>query len=283
MAPERVTVTIRSSTGEEAPLTVQDAMRQLLDFFDLLSAAGGEEGKVISWRLVEVSMASPLSATAEAFSDVPGILAQTIARQEKDQVSQLFREITEQGQVPQWMDDATRTKARAFFNRNLNGIGRTDIKFDDRAPLVIVVERSARAAIAAFETADRFETEDLSRSEMGSVEGNVIRLETYHGQPALRIQERLHGTQIPCVLSAALAENIGHHHDWAEVWTGRRVLVTGELRFRSAGHIGRVYATNIHPIDETNLTYEDISDPHFTNGLSAQEYLSHLWEEDEVG
>jgi hypothetical protein len=283
MAPERVTVTIQSSTGEAAPLTVRDAMRQLLDFFDLLSAAGGEEGKLVSWRLVDVSMASPLSATAEAFSDIPGILAETVARREKSKVSHLFSEVTERGQVPEWMDDATRAKARSFFNRNLNGIGRTAIKFDDRAPLVVVVERSARAAIAAFETAERLETEDLSRSEIGSVEGNVIRLETYHGQPTLRIQERLHGTSIPCVLSAALAASIGHQHDWAEVWTGRRVLVSGELRFRPAGHVGRVYATNIQPIDDRDLTYEEISDPNFTNGLSAREYLSHLWEEDEVG
>jgi hypothetical protein len=118
---------------------------------------------------------------------------------------------------------------------------------------------------------------------MGSVEGNVIRLETYHGQPALRLQERLYGDQFPCVLSEALAEQIGHQHDWSEVWTGRRVLVSGELRFRPAGHIGRVYATNIQPIDARQLTYDDISDRNFTNGLSTREYLSHLWEEDEVG
>jgi hypothetical protein len=284
MTPERVTVTIRSSTGEEAPLTVQDAMRQILDFFDLLSAAGGEEGKVVSWRLIAVSMTSPLSATAQAFSDAPGILAETVARREKNQLSNLFREITEQGDVPDWMDDATRAKARAFFNRNLNGIGRTDIKFDEEAPLTVIVERSARTAISAFERSERVEAEDdLSRSEIGSVEGNVIRLETYHGQPAIRLQERLHGWQFPCVLSPPLADHIGHQHDWAEVWTGRRVQVSGQILFRAAGHIGRVYATEIKLIDERRLTYADISDPNFTNGLSARDYLNQLWEEDEVG
>jgi len=284
MAPERVTVTIRSSTGEEAPLTVQDAMRQILDFFDLLSAAGGEEGKVVSWRLIAVSMTSPLSATAQAFSDAPGILAETVARREKNQLSHLFREITEQGDVPEWMDDATRAKARAFFNRNLNGIGRTDIKFDEEAPLTIIVERSARTAISAFERSERAEAEDdLSRSEIGSIEGNIIRLDRYHGQAAIRLQERLHGWQFPCVLSPSLADNIGPQHDWAEVWTGRRVQVSGRILFRPAGHIGRVYATDIKPIDERRLTYADISDPNFTNGLSARDYLNQLWEEDEVG
>lgn len=283
MAPERITVTIRSSTGDQEPLTVQDAMRQILDFFDLLSAAGGKEGKVVSWRLIAVSMASPLSATAQAFSDAPGILAETVARREKDQLSHSFREITEQGDVPEWMDDATRAKARAFFNRNLNGIGRTDIKFDEESPLTVIVERSARMAISAFERSDAEAEDDLSRWEIGSVEGNIIRLDTYHGQPAIRLQERLHGWQFPCVLSPSLADNIGHQHDWAEVWTGRRIQVSGEILFRAAGHIGRMYANDIKPIDERRLTYADISDPNFTNGLSARDYLNQLWEEDEVG
>ena len=71
MAPERVTISIVSSAGEDGPLTVDDATRQILDFFEMLSAAGGEDGKLISWRLVSVSMRSPLSVTAEPFSDVP--------------------------------------------------------------------------------------------------------------------------------------------------------------------------------------------------------------------
>jgi hypothetical protein len=284
MTPERVTVTIQSSAGREAPLTVQDAMRQILDFFDLLSAAGGEEGKVVTWRLVDVSMGSPLSATAQAFSDVPGILAETVARREKDQLSYFFQEVMEKGRIPEWVDDAIRAKARSFFHRNLNGVGRTDIKFDENIPSTVIVERSARTAISAFEYFEQVDLDaDLSRSEIGSVEGNIISLDTYYGQPAIRLEERLHGLQFPCVLSSSLAEQVGHQHDWAEVWTGRRVQVSGRILFRPAGHIGRVYATDIKPVDHRRLTYADIADPNFTNGLSPREYLSRLWEDDEVG
>ena len=83
MAPERVTVTISSSAGESEPLTVTDAMRQILDFFDLLATAGGKDGNLISWQLVAISMNSPLKATAQAISRVPGVLAEPIARREK--------------------------------------------------------------------------------------------------------------------------------------------------------------------------------------------------------
>ena len=282
MTPERVTVTIRSSAGEAAPLTVQDAMHQILDFFDLLSAAGGEEGKVVSWRLVEVSMASPLSATAEPFSDVPGVQPDVIAHQEKERVLSSIREITEAGQIPAWMDAASRTLARSLFNRTLNGIGRTDIKFDNQKSVATIVERTAKLAIAALDAADRRHEveEDLSRSEIGSLEGNIIRLETYHGQPAIRLLERITNRDIPCVLSLSLAEQIGPQHNWAEVWTGRRVLVVGEILFRPTGQIGRVCADAIHPIDARQLAYADISDRNFTNGLPVQKYLSQLWEDE---
>lgn len=155
------------------------------------------------------------------------------------------------------------------------------------APVIVIAERSARAAIFALEASDRAfideaQSEDLSRSEMGSVEGDVIQLTTYHGQPAIRLRERLHGWDVPCVLSAQLAERIGHEHGWFEVWAGRRIQVIGELLFRREGHIGRVIATDIKPVDSRPLTHAEIADRNFTGGLPVRDYLDQLWE-DEVG
>ena len=286
MAPERVTVTIRSSFGEDAPLTVQDATRQLLDFFELLSAAGGEGGDVISWRLVSVSLESPLTATAEAFSTAPDVPPEPIARIEKAQLASTLRGIME-GHTPDWMGSATLARARRFFERNLNGIGRTDVKFDDETPLVIIAERGARVAVSVLAKTEQprelpAHGEDLSRSEIGSVEGDIIELTTYYGQPAIRLRERLHGWDIPCVLSTTLAERIGHDHDWLEVWGGRRVQVSGEIIFGLDGRIRRVNAMNIQSVHSRPVSFSDIADPNFTGGLPIREYLRHLWD-DEVG
>jgi len=282
MATERVTVTIRPSAGEAGLLRVQDAMHQILDFFDLLSAAGGEDSKAVSWRLVDVSMASPLTATAEAFSDVPGVQAEMIARREKGRLVTSIREITESRRIPAWMDSSARAKARALFNRNLNEIGRTDIKFDEQTPITIISERSARTALVVLDSPDKAQhgEDDLSRSEMGSVEGSIIRLETYHGRPSIRLAERVTDKEISCILSPSLAQQIGPQHNWTEVWVGRRVLVVGEIFFGSAGQIARVYATDVRPIDARRLSYSDIADRNFTNGLSVREYLNNLWEDD---
>lgn len=285
MAPETVTVTIRSSVGEDAPLTVDDAMRQILDFFQLLEAAGGEEAALIAWQLVEISINSPLHATARAVAKVPGIDVAPIARREKNALAHSIEDMVLHAEVPDWMDDATRARAKSLFARNTNGIGRTDIQFYEDTPLTIIDQRTARAAVTAIDQAEKVRTvprQDLSRIEMGSVEGDVLVTGPYRGQPAIQIRERLSGSEIWCVFSPELAETAGPQHSWAETWTNRRVFVTGQITFSRDGRIRHVYALGMEDVDPKPLTYKDIADPNFTGGLGVSEYISSLWEE-EVG
>src|ERR1700730_10720068 len=99
MDPESVTVTIVSNTGEDGALSVEDAMCQILDFFALLAAAGGEDAYLVSWPLVDVSMKSPLRATAVAISRVPGIEAAPIARTEKLRLARSLDDIIKSHRV----------------------------------------------------------------------------------------------------------------------------------------------------------------------------------------
>jgi len=70
----RITVTVESSLGEDGPLTVEDGLGQILDFFDLMTVAGDHFTQGVGWSLVSVTKNSPLMATAEAFSTHPGVL-----------------------------------------------------------------------------------------------------------------------------------------------------------------------------------------------------------------
>jgi hypothetical protein len=280
---ETVTVVIRSSVGDDAPLTVNDAMRQILDFFELLSAAGGDEGSFIDWQLVEVAMRSPLSATAEAISKEPGVPAEPIARREKVTLASSIEDMVLRSAVPTWMNEHARETAKALFARNMNGIGRTDIQFERDAPLTIIDQRQARVAISAIE---RFEKEllslqeDLTRIEMGSVEGNVLWTGSYRGNPAIQVRERMTGADVWCVFVTELAEKIGPRYSWATTWTNRHVLVTGQIIYSRDGNIRNVYASYIEDIDARPITYKDIADPNFTGGLGASKYIESLWEED---
>jgi hypothetical protein len=285
MVPERVTISIISSAGEDAPLTVDDATRQILDFFEMLTAAGGEEGKLVSWRLVSVSMKSPLSVTAEPFSDVPGIPVEEIARREKASLSADLREITTRRRVPPSMPRLVRRRARSFFERNTRRIGRTDILFDEQSPPLIIEERMALAATSVLDAASVDEappSRDLTRTEVGSVEGYLVETATFYGRPAVRIRERITGVEVICILSDDLAERIGPEHNWREIWQSRRVLISGEISYRQDGSVARIRAHDMATIDARQLDYADIADPNFSGGLSPPDYLRAIWEE-EVG
>lgn len=280
MAPETITVTIRSSAGENAPLTVDDAMRQLLDIFQLLEAAGGDDAALIVWQLVEISMNSPLHATARAVAKVPGIEVEPIARREKAAVAHSIEDLVVRAEVSDWMDDSTRKRAKTLFARNANGIGRTDIQFYEDAPPTIIDQKQARTAVAAIEKAESGKLPALT--EMGSVEGDVLVTGPYRHQPAIQIRERLSGSEIWCVFAPELAERAGPQHSWAETWTNRRVLVTGKITYSNSRErqIRLVYAVSMEDVDPRPLTYNDIADPNFTGGLGVPEYIDSLWEED---
>jgi hypothetical protein len=239
---------------------------------------------LLSWRLVSISMDSPLSLTAEPFSDIPGTPVDAIARQEKAALSTSLHEMTTAGHVPEWTGNSLRKPARSFFLRHMNGIGRTDVRFNEHEAPIVIVERSARIAASALEQAaqEKPPAGDLTRTEIGLIEGQVIEATTFYGQPAIRVKDRLTSTEVTCILSAELAERVGPLHDWNDVWRGRHVSVSGEIFYRQDGTVTRVRASEILNIDASQLEYADIADPNFTGGLSPADYVRTLWEE-EVG
>ena len=65
-----------------------------------------------------------------------------------------------------------------------------------------------------------------------------------------------------------------------DVWAGARVRVFGLLHFRRLGIIEHVDATNVEILDTENLpSIDDIVDPTFTGGLTAEEFLRRLRDE----
>lgn len=284
MPPERVTITVRPSTGDEGPLSVADGLRQVLDFFDLLTAAqGGPDGEVVSWRLVAISKTSPLSATAEAYASITGVAPEIVARRGKARVADALRAITSGNRPPDWLDGVALIKTRALLERNLNGIGRTDISFDEAEQVpAIIVERSARTALVALDKMElekRAATEDLSHSEIGSLEGTIAGVTTFHGRPAIHLRESLRGDILWCVLSTEAAAELKATHSWGEVWEGRRVLVSGEIVYKKDGQPSRVNEASLAPIDGRPVNYDEIARPGILGGMTPSEYIESQWGE----
>jgi hypothetical protein len=285
MANHRVTVTVRSRIGDEGPLTVADAMRQVLDFFLLLEAAQTDEqgGKQVSWQLVHVSMESPFEASAEPFAVEAGVPADLIGRRAGYRVAISLEEITARGTVPDWMDESARERLRRIFKRNLNGVGRTDFRIGSEIPVVAIVEKTARAGLRALERdalEDEAKREDLSRSEYGSIEGDVAETTTYYHRPALTVRDRLTGQDVMCILTPELAGAIGAEHNWQEVWDARRVIVSGEVFYSAKGLPERVNVVDFRVVEPKEIAASAIFDSGFTAGMTSAEYIDKLREGD---
>ncbi len=281
---ERVTVVIRSSLGEDGPLTIRDAMRQILGIFDLLTRAQAEGDDKVLWQLVDISMASPLTATAEAFSEEPGYPVDPVVRAAKERLSASFATLIAGGIAPSWMDETTLEAFREIFERTRNGIGQTDIQlFPDASPIAIVRE-SARMGILAIDRTrleEEARTEDLSHREIGSIEGVVTDATTYYRRPAIRIRERIEGRIILGLLNPELAAKVGDSHNWREVWDGQRVVVHGELFYGPNGKVSSINIRDIVPIKERLMEAQQIYDPGITGDMKVSEYIDNLWAEED--
>lgn len=263
-----------------------DGLRQVLDFFDLLTAAqGGPDGALVSWRLVAISKSSPLSATGEAYATMTGVAPEIVARRGKARVAEAFGALISGDEAPEWLEGIALIKTKTMLERNLNGIGRTDVDFNFAGNVpTIIVERSARAGLIAIDRLElkrRANTEDLSHSEIGSLEGTVAGVTTYHGRPAVQIRESLRGEFVTCVLSDDAAAELKNTHQWGEVWEGRRVLAAGEIIYRKDGRPARVNDAAVTPIDVPRLNHDEIGRPGFLGGMTPRDYLDAFWEDDD--
>lgn len=282
MAARRVTVTVESSLGEDGPLTVKDGLGQVLDFFELMTLTGEHFSQSVGWSLISVSKNSPLMATAEAFSTMPGVVIDDAARHIKYFVSDALKTIMAGQTAPDWMSVVARDKTRGLLKRNLNGVGRTNIIFDDDEAPSVIVERTARLGLNSLDRVNldlAANEPDLSHSALGSVEGILESLATYYGKPAVRMRERVSGRPVHCVLSDDLTRDVGRQRVWQEVWTGRRVRAVGKIFYKQDGTISRVLASDLISVEPGPVQDKDLL-PALEKGISPQEYLRSIWSRD---
>lgn len=279
---EKVTVTVRASGAHPDVLTVQDAMRQVLDFFDLLSPEEENQDQV-AWRLSYASTNSPFTAQGEAVSLLKDVDVTVIARIQK---AELVRNLAalDKGELPtRFKEKKSSEILKNLLRRNLNGVGSTEIKlFDDMPPLVIT-PRVAEIVLNNLEIKENIiPTIDLrfgrAREERGSLDGYFLDVGFHYNQPAIKIFERKSRSVIWCRVDQSMRDQIASEADYNDVWNRQRIRVKGRIRYDRDGRIVQVIATKIERITSNNTRLEDILDVDFTGGLSATEYLDLLRE-----
>lgn len=266
---ERMTVVVNGRDG----LTVEDAMRQVLETFELLMRADPVSLGAIEWQLVSASTNSPLTVIAEAKATRPGVNVAEAARGQKSEFRRCISELRT-GKVPSaWNSLDNRRRAKAWLQRTHNGISTTRIDTDQRDEPIDVTAQDAQIAEPALDLPPLL---GKPRVQIGSVEGFLISVETHYHKPAIRIRDRRTGSDVLCIVPEEFRAKISGEAGFEDVWKERRVVVRGRVHYDSAGKIEKVTATTVHTVESRSIELSAIKDPDFTSGLTAEEYLDKL-------
>jgi hypothetical protein len=273
--PELVKITVRASDAHPDVLTVQDAMRQVLDVFALLKS-GAKDESGLEWNLLRASTNSPFQVDGEAVSLRPSVDITVVARAQKMSLARNLREVIH-GKLPDDPDFEVRV-VKGLMARNLNGIGATEIDLGI-GETIIVTPVIARAAMQTIEKRSPSTLYDMPhpREEIGSIEGTLSTLGTHWNAPAVRVHDYRTKSLVWCRLSAQLQKEFDGKTTFDDVWRHRRVRVRGRIKYDLDGGIDYVLATDILKQEErAAVPIERLRDPDFTGGLSIGEYLDRF-------
>ena len=260
-------------------MTVQDAMQQVLDSIELVVASAIDDARPkFKWCLVSATMSSPFRTVAEAASanpqEWPDI--ELDAHQARERSYELLSAVLDDRALPDWTTSSIRKRLKVLLERNVNGASQADVVLlDNKAPLKLVTDR-AEAALEVISHSE-FAAEYWHSKNLGTIEGNVIETIKHYGKPAFKLLHRISGEKILCVIPNDRVEQIGTEHNWGEVWTGQRCVVSGAIERQGTGKITQLTVDEIHPVTVGEVDIDNIADP--TGGQSPQRHLGDLWGE----
>lgn len=275
MKPKKITV--EASQDHPDILDVRDAMRQVLDYFDLLTDQGQPN---VVWNLTFASTNSPFTAEGTPVDLRTRAAAYGLMSPFVDRVERGLRRMADGEQVDADFPAEKMEAAQRLLKRNLNGIGRTKISVSGTDVPVEINGPNARLALEIMQGAGNpiydYLFGSFARKEVGSIEGRIVDLGTDYDEPKITLKEHRTGREIPCRISRDAHDEIAGILTAGDVWQHRRVRVRGVLNFDPTGKLVRVFDGKIAYIDPKEVTVADLHDADFAGGLPAYDYLERL-------
>lgn len=275
--PVRLTIKGAGEAGDNAP-PVEDLLGQLSDYVEILKgvekAIGDDHGNQIVWRVTDAERENPISFELTPTPAVPGVfIGQRAADIER--IAQTGLVALRNGDTrPPYFTDDTLAKARRMHARVRNGLADTVISAPDVDDDPIVID--ATVAINVERAFDELKAAaPVPYRELGSVEGYVSKAELDgHGRAVLRFWARTNGAEIKAIATGEAFKQLEELR-LSDVWHGVRVRVYGTISYKHLGVIDGLSATGIEVLDRVELPgIDDIVDPTFTGGLSAEQFLA---------
>jgi hypothetical protein len=272
--PERVVVIVSPQDGQ-LNLTVEDAMRQVLDAFGLLERSGPANHGVV-WRLIEAKTNSPpFSVIAEASSLIPNVNIDEAASAQARSFAYSIKELKAGRPSNDWTQADAEEIAAGLFQRLTHSIN-TEIRVSGEASIFLTKADSPIAANALEYPDTAVERKARTKSQIGSIDGVICNVTTHRKKPAIVVQERKSHRKIACLISEARADNISRDNNFSDVWKHCRVVVRGVLLYNNYGDILRIENATISRHETKDVTLDQIKDSNFTNGMKSLDYLDKL-------
>ena len=225
-----------------------DSVRQLLALIDGLKTENGD----LDWRLMSVSLNSPLRAELRAFTpngeDVSDARIMDAANRGFEVLAAINDNLSGVRGPLTTMDTPARNRLKAFLQPLKGRTGRVSVSLPGGFDYS-VTSAGAEAALEQIVGLERRPTPPMP--ELGAVEGQIREVTTYYGRPAIRLARDLTDETVLCVFNAAAIQELGAEHTLAEVWGGRRVEVSGKLFFSPEARLMRVDATSMRGLTES--------------------------------
>lgn len=275
--PVRMTIKGAGEAGSNAP-TVDDLFDQVRDYVEMLKgvekALADDHGNQIVWRVTDAERENPISFELTPTPVIPGVFIDARAADIERITRVGFLALRKGDTRPPYFTDDTIARARRMHARVMNGLADTVITTPDVDGDPIVIDHAVATNVErAFDTQKA--AAPIPYRELGSVEGFVSKAELDgKGRAVLRFWARTNGAEIKAIATGEAFKQLEELR-LSEVWRGVRVRVYGTISYKSLGVVDGLSATGIEVLDRTPLPgIDDIVDPSFTGGLSAEEFLA---------
>ena len=275
--PVRLTIKGSGEVGDNAP-TVDDLLGQVADFVEILKglekALGDDQGNQIIWRVTDAERQNPISFELTPTPINPAIFIGDRAA-DIERIARAGLVALRNGDTrPAYFNEDTLAKAKRMHARVRNGLSDTVIDTPDTDLEPMIIDAAAAANVERAFDAKRAAA-PVSYRELGSVEGFVSKAELDGmGRAVLRFWARTNGAEIKAIATGEAFKQLEEMR-LSDVWRGVRVRVYGTISYKSLGVIDGLSATGIEILGRAKLPgIDDIIDPTFTGGLSAEEFLA---------
>lgn len=276
---EKITLTVIPSGLLQDSLEVKEAFQEVVDILKL-AGKGKDSSKDFFWKLVSISMNSPLCIVAEAASNDEDFDVDSAAREQKDYLNKTINNIIDNNIQDEGLDDACKNIALRIFKRAHETLGGFVIDLHDDGKEIKVLPQTAIRARKSLENIKPvFLPGDRSHQEIGEVEGKLFQFVPHYKNPTINIIDLITGHIVKCKFSSNKSIGLVKNITLLDMAMGKHVVVSGTIFYNSEGIADKVISDEIRILEDENMPYESIVDTNFTNSLGVFEYLSKWTEE----